>query len=178
MRSLSGKCDHPLDPVERQKGVHFRDDLLRGLVLGVDEQVLDGNARPFQAPASGYRVGAALDVGAAGPVDAIGFDPTTPDWRMWLKAAGVEGVDPARGPRFSNSDHAIQAAVDGAGVALGRTTLATADVAAGRLVLPFELSLPMRPAYYLVLPKAAKRSRKVAAFRDWILAEAAAERAG
>ena len=99
-----------------------------------------------------------------------------PDWRMWLKAAGVEGVDPLRGPRFSHAEHALQAAADGAGVVLGRLTLAAADIVAGRLLLPFELSLPVRPAYFLVLPKASSRPRRVVAFRDWLLAEAARER--
>ena len=93
-----------------------------------------------------------------------------------VKAAGVEGVDPLRGPRFSHAEHALQAAADGAGVVLGRLTLAAADIAAGRLLLPFELSLPVRPAYFLVLPKASSRPRRVVAFRDWLLAEAARER--
>jgi LysR family glycine cleavage system transcriptional activator len=64
------------------------------------------------------------------------------DWSMWLRTAGVEGVDPHRGPRLHSSDHAVQAAVQGEGVVLGRSGLVGDDLAAGRLVRPFTLSLP------------------------------------
>ena len=96
----------------------------------------------------------------------------TPDWRMWLRLAGVEGVDSTRGPRFSGADLALQAAIEGHGVVLGRTSLARGDLAAGRLVRPFELSLPIEFGYFLVFPEAAAERPKVAAFHDWILAEA------
>jgi len=110
--------------------------------------------------------------------DSMAFDPTAPDWRMWLKAAGVDGIDVARGQHYSSGDHAIQAAVTGAGVVLGRQSLAGDDLAAGRLVMPFELCLPVKPAYYLLLPPAMQRPDRVAAFRDWVLAEMAAGRDG
>ena len=42
------------------------------------------------------------------------------DWPMWLRVAGVKGIDPHRGPRFYSSFHAVQAAVQGDGVVLGR----------------------------------------------------------
>ncbi len=108
--------------------------------------------------------------------ESIQFDSTTPDWAMWLKAAGVSGVDASRGAHFSYADHAIQAAINGAGVVLGRHSLAAADIAAGHLVMPFALCLPLAPAYYVVLPEAALERSNVAAFRDWLLAEARAER--
>ena len=65
---------------------------------------------------------------------------------------------------------------NGAGVVLGRHALATDDIAAGTLVMPFELCLPLTPAYYVVLPQAHLQRAPVAAFRDWLLAEAAANR--
>ena len=108
--------------------------------------------------------------------DSMAFDPTAPDWRMWLKAAGIEGVDVSRGQHYSFGDHAIQAAVNGAGVLLGRQSLAGDDLAAGRLVMPFELCLPVKPAYYLLLPPPGQRPARVAAFRDWLLSEIAARR--
>lgn len=96
----------------------------------------------------------------------------TPDWRMWLKMAGVANVDADRGLRFSFAEHALQAAIDGLGVVLGRRSLASADLAGGRLVTPFALSLPIEFAYYLVRPAFEDDRPKVALFRDWILAEA------
>ncbi len=94
------------------------------------------------------------------------------DWRMWLLAAGVEGIDSERGPRFSHSNLLLQAAIDGQGVALGRTPLVANEIAGGRLVKPFELSLPASFAYYIVCPEAAAERPKVAAFREWLIEEA------
>jgi LysR family glycine cleavage system transcriptional activator len=107
--------------------------------------------------------------------DSMSFDDAAPDWRMWLAAAGVEGVDTDRGMRFSQFDLAIQAAIDGAGVVLGFRSLVADDLAAGRLVIPFDLSLPLSFAYYVVAPEATADRPKVAAFRDWLLAEAAVQ---
>ena len=91
---------------------------------------------------------------------------------MWLHSAGVDHVDPHRGPTFLSSDHAIQAAVRGEGVVLGRSALVADELAAGRLVRLFELSLPAGFAYYLVYPPHALKRPNVKAFRDWLIAEA------
>ena len=97
------------------------------------------------------------------------------DWRMWLLAAGVEGIDASRGPSFTDSSMVIQAAVEGQGVALGRSALAAADLATGRLVKPFDISLPAAAAYYVVCPEATAERPKIVAFRDWVIAEAGSE---
>ncbi len=97
------------------------------------------------------------------------------DWRMWLLAAGVEGIDTRRGPTFTDSSMVVQAAVAGQGVALGRSALAAADLAAGRLVKPFDISLPAAVAYYVVCPEATAERPKIVAFRDWVIAEAGSE---
>jgi len=86
---------------------------------------------------------------------------------------GVPGVDPGRGPRFAQTDYAMQAAIEGAGVVLGWRSLAQADLDAGRLTTPFHLPLPMDVAFYLVYPEAAAGRAKLAAFRDWLLPSAA-----
>jgi LysR family glycine cleavage system transcriptional activator len=99
-------------------------------------------------------------------------DVFTVDWIMWLHSAGIDHVDAHRGPTFLSSDHAIQAAVRGEGVVLGRSALVADDLAAGRLVRPFELSLPAGFAYYVVYPQRALQRPCVKAFRDWLVAEA------
>jgi LysR family glycine cleavage system transcriptional activator len=68
---------------------------------------------------------------------------------------------------------ALDAAVDGQGIALARSALAAWDLIAGRLVRPFGLSLEVPYAYWIVCPKAAAALPKVSAFREWLLAEAA-----
>jgi LysR family transcriptional regulator, glycine cleavage system transcriptional activator len=99
-------------------------------------------------------------------------DVFTVDWAIWLHSAGIENVDPHRGPRFLSSDHAIQAAVRGEGVVLGRSALIVDELAAGRLVRPFDLSLPAGFAHYVVCPPRALQRPNVKAFRDWLIAEA------
>ncbi len=95
----------------------------------------------------------------------------TLDWELWLRAAGAEGVDALRGPRFSHANLALQAAIEGQGLALGSESLARDDLAAGRLVCPFDVVLPVNFAYYLVYPEETADRPKIAAFRHWILAE-------
>ena len=98
--------------------------------------------------------------------------PGMPDWRMWLRAAGVKGVDPSSGYAYSDSAMLVQAAVEGQGVAMGRYSIAELDLAAGRLVKPFDLEIPSQFAYYLATPPANLELPRVKAFREWILKEA------
>jgi LysR family transcriptional regulator, glycine cleavage system transcriptional activator len=104
-------------------------------------------------------------------------DPTCPDWRMWLKAAGIGDVDWTRGPRFNQSSLVLEAAISGRGVALAKSTLAKADLAAGRLVNPFGGRFPVEFAYHVVVPPAKSKLPKVLMFREWLMAEAKATEA-
>jgi LysR family glycine cleavage system transcriptional activator len=94
------------------------------------------------------------------------------DWRLWLRAAGAQKVDPTRGPKFDSITLVVQAAISGAGVAIGRRQLLEAEVASGRLAAPFDFELPDECAWYFVAPEAMADQPKVAAFRDWLLREA------
>ena len=96
------------------------------------------------------------------------------DWQMWLRAAGAGEVDAQHGPRFSNAGLALQAAIEGQGLALGSESLAGDELAAGRLVRPFDVALPVNFAYYLVYPEDTAERPKIASFRQWILSEIAA----
>jgi LysR family glycine cleavage system transcriptional activator len=98
------------------------------------------------------------------------------DWATWLKRAGIDDIDPDRGVRLDSATFAVEAAVHGDGVVLGRSALVAADLAAGRLVRPFALAVRPTSEYYVVYPSGALRQRKVRAFRDWLLAEAARDR--
>jgi LysR family glycine cleavage system transcriptional activator len=96
------------------------------------------------------------------------------DWPMWLLVAGLEDIDPTQGPSFTDSALVIQAAAEGQGVALARGALAADDLAAGRLVKPFDITIPTEYAYYILSPKATSHHPKIAAFRTWLLEEAGA----
>lgn len=95
------------------------------------------------------------------------------DWATWLSSAGVKGVNARSGLTFDSYTFAVEAAVQGEGVVLGRTMLVSADLASGRLVRPFKHSLKAHSSFYVVYPPDAIRQRKVKAFRDWLLAEVA-----
>lgn len=107
--------------------------------------------------------------------DALAQDPDGPGWASWLEAFGVEGVDASRGTRFSHTMHALEAAAEGQGVLLAIDRLAAPDVAAGRLVVPFDLRQPLRAGYALVTPRGWLGRPKVRAFRDWLLETATAD---
>ncbi|MHA1529858.1 MAG: transcriptional regulator GcvA [Alphaproteobacteria bacterium] len=102
-------------------------------------------------------------------------DDAAPSWRMWLRAAGIAGVDAERGPRFSIEGMALEAAIAGQGVALASAALVEGDLEAGRLVRPFPTSAsqPTAFSYYLVYPEVKADDPKVMAFRGWVLAEVA-----
>lgn len=99
-----------------------------------------------------------------------------PNWRMWMLAAGIRDFDDARGLHFSQTSLAVQAAIDCQGVALGDSNLVAEDLAQGRLVKPFELSLraPMQFAYHVISPLDTADAPMVKAFREWSLKEAGA----
>jgi LysR family glycine cleavage system transcriptional activator len=102
---------------------------------------------------------------------SMDYDPESPTWEKWLDAAGATGVDASRGTHFSLPDHGLQAAIDGAGVVLGWRSLAVNDVAAGRVVEPFDLTMPLGSSFYLTYPAANSLRPNIAALRDWLMQE-------
>ncbi len=93
-------------------------------------------------------------------------------WAEWFAAAGLPGAEPSDGPRFSNSGLAMQAALDGQGIALGRVALALDDLIAGRLVRLFNIDCFSDAAYHLVCPEGQQQNRKIVAFRSWLVEKA------
>ena len=96
------------------------------------------------------------------------------DWDNWFRAAGRQFF-PSSGPHFSNADHAIDAALSGAGVVLGRSTLVAQDLASGRLVAPFDIAIKPQARFRLLCRPGAEERPAIAQFRDWVLGEMADE---
>src|SRR5262252_9433918 len=94
------------------------------------------------------------------------------EWTRWLRAVGVSDAEVTHGPVLNRASMVIDAAIDGQGIALARTTLAAWDLINGRLVRPFAEALRLSKTYWIVCPKATSNVPKVATFRNWILAEA------
>ena len=97
-------------------------------------------------------------------------------WQPWFAAAGLDWPEPARGPIFNDASHVLQAAAEGQGIALARASLIANDLANGVLVQPFRITVRSPHKYYLVYPPRHANSPKLAAFRQWLMDEIAAER--
>ena len=94
-------------------------------------------------------------------------------WSKWLEAAGIAHAESSQGPVMNRASMVLDAAVDGQGIALGRTTLAAWDLISGRLVRPFNDAMRLSKTYWIVCPKATSALPKIVIFRDWLLGEAA-----
>jgi LysR family glycine cleavage system transcriptional activator len=93
------------------------------------------------------------------------------EWLLWLTAAGLPASLARRpGLIFDLGLMALQAAIDGLGIALGRSPFVEADIAAGRLVTPFDVVLPSEAGFYIVAPEHTADTPKIAQFRDWLIA--------
>ncbi|MEM8688495.1 MAG: LysR substrate-binding domain-containing protein [Pseudomonadota bacterium] len=96
-----------------------------------------------------------------------------PSWADWFASVGLDPAGANRGTRFSSyGDQAIDAAVGGSGVLLGRVGLAATDIQVGRLVCPFGPSIALDLNYYAVCEAGAEETPAIAAFIDWIKQEA------
>lgn len=101
----------------------------------------------------------------------IHVSSTGTDWAFWCRARGVEGLDLEGGLRFDTIQYALNAAIAGLGVALGRRPLIEADLAAGDLVEVLGPAVPAPTAYWLVCAPTALNRPEVRAFRAWIRKE-------
>ena len=104
------------------------------------------------------------------------FTNSTDGWARWLAHVGIGDIDFSRGTLFNQSSMAMDAAVDGQGIALARTALASWDLICGRLVRPFTQALEAPYAYWIVCPRWAADLPKIVTFRDWLLEEAENDR--
>lgn len=101
----------------------------------------------------------------------LAFQPV-PDWAAWGRAANMQG-DWVHGPRFSNADHAIDGALEGAGIVLGRVVLVERYLRNGRLVAPFKIAIRPRARFYFVCPKGHEVSGRVGTLLKWMREEIA-----
>jgi LysR family transcriptional regulator, glycine cleavage system transcriptional activator len=89
-------------------------------------------------------------------------------WALWLKQAGVKTI-PAISLQCDNSLMAFELAAEGAGVALGRTSMLAKDLNSRRLVAPLELAVPIEEGFHLIWRENALRQRNAVQFKDWLL---------
>ena len=92
-------------------------------------------------------------------------------WSIWFEAVGLDYRDAGQGPRYSEGNLLLPAAIAGLGVALARASLVEADLASGRLVELFSRSAPTRYSYFIVYPPGSERFEKIQVFQRWLLAQ-------
>lgn len=101
---------------------------------------------------------------------SIDFVDPPCDWAAWFRAVGVDFA-PGHGSHFSQADHAVDAALAGLGVALGRRSMVVKDIHEGRLAVPVPLALQSSARFRFVCAAGAEDRPQIRAFRDWILEE-------
>jgi LysR family glycine cleavage system transcriptional activator len=93
-------------------------------------------------------------------------------WRTWLRAQGVQHLEAPSGPTFADEGLALQAAIEGVGIALGRSPLIDHDILEGRLVMPFGSRPSEGEGYYLICLDGNEERNDISAFRAWIASKA------
>jgi len=102
--------------------------------------------------------------------DDFSFIKQSSNWNTWFQEQGL-GAPPEGGPRFSQSDHANDAAIAGTGVVLGRYSLVERALRDKHLIAPFPLAIAVTARYRIVCPKGAQRRPQIKAFIDWVQKE-------
>ncbi len=100
--------------------------------------------------------------------------PRPTDWRRWLTTAGLPTLNGARELRFESLNLAIQAAIEGIGVAIGIDALFDEEIEQGRLVRLFHIERRSAHPFQIVYPDGKATDPRLIAFRDWLLEEAGA----
>lgn len=153
----------------------YSDDWSCGISLGngdwpglVTEPLFAADLTPVCTPALAATLGTFADLDHANLL-RVAHSPD--DWPLWLGAAAANQVR-ADGPELGFYGQALQAAIDGVGVAMGIRPYIDDDLAAGRLVAPFDLSVPKGGHWYLVYQQTRAGDPAFGAFRDWIADQA------
>ncbi len=88
-------------------------------------------------------------------------------WAAWFRLAGI-ARSPQPGPSYTDSILIYQAAIQGQGVAIGRSALVDDALTQGQLVRPFDVVRPADYSYWLVMTPSTAESRAATVFRDWL----------
>ena len=118
--------------------------------------------------------------GLSRPSDVLQFDLLhvlgyRDDWHRWFRSVGLSDQKVPGGASFDGSLMALEAAVNGDGIMLGRRPFIDPHLQSGDLVLPFAERHSLTTAYYLRWPESARNRRDVTAVMDWLVEMAAGD---
>ncbi|RED49164.1 LysR substrate-binding domain-containing protein [Aestuariispira insulae] len=122
----------------------------------------------FAACAPGLLAGKGIEDPSGLQAQMLIHDDDGEAWRALFRAAGLTAPDFSRGRFYSDSQLALQAAVDGQGVIAAGSVLAARALIDGRLSVPFGPVIKARHVYCLYYPLHHEKTEKVAAFRRWL----------
>jgi LysR family transcriptional regulator, glycine cleavage system transcriptional activator len=97
------------------------------------------------------------------------------DWGAWLQAAGVPQLAGRAAPQFDSYLLALEAAIEGQGVAMVPHFMVAADLKAGRLVKPFAIEIRQPARWYLACRRERRGDARITRFRDWLATEIATD---
>lgn len=171
---------HPEVEVRIATGGSFnpiRDDWTCGILLGdghwpgyETEALFSADLFPVCAPAMAAKLRTPADLRRR---TLLLVAHALDEWPLWLAAAGAKWRPEKRSPRFDTYALALQAAVDGLGVAMALRPYVADDLVAGRLVAPFKRTVPAGKAWYLLWGPARRDDPALAAFRGWLATQSA-----
>lgn len=135
----------------------------------VAERILEETLTPVCSPAYWKRHGKGLGASELPAATLLHEDRMAVDWRQWLAWSGIRLRAGARHANYSHGSMAIEAAIRGEGIALGRSVLVREDLCAGRLVAPFQsLQANAGRGYDLVYAARNRNDPKIVALRNWL----------
>jgi DNA-binding transcriptional LysR family regulator len=153
----------------------IRDDWTCGILLGdgqwpgyATEQLFSADLFPVCAPRLAAKLRTPADL-RQHPLLQVAH--ALDEWPLWLRAAGLKWRPEKRSPRFDTYALALQAAVDGLGIAMALRPYVVDDLAAGRLVAPFRRAVPAGKAWYLLWRPERSDDPALVAFRAWLIAQ-------
>jgi DNA-binding transcriptional LysR family regulator len=103
----------------------------------------------------------------------IHLHSATEDWSAWADGAGVDGLDLTRGIMVDTIQLAVEAALGGLGVMMGRRPLIDRELADGSLVPACDHAVDAATAYWLVGTPSADTRPDIVAFKRWVIEEVA-----
>ena len=163
---------------------HFSNSEVDAAIAHGNAQAVDGiqadrlmseDLVPVCSPALVRRHGPLHSLNDLKDVTLLQVLPRMGQWRAWMSVAGIDDVDPDRGPTFQSTPLALEAAMAGAGVALTNRRFVASHFDSGRLVIPFQIDLPSDTSYFFLCREADPEDSPARQFRQWLLATIGSE---
>ncbi|RCS24480.1 LysR family transcriptional regulator [Phyllobacterium salinisoli] len=124
---------------------------------------------PVCSPAVAARMDGETGTAALARVPRLSLYTAPEDWSTWLEGAGIGDTNRAITLKFDTYLAALQAALDGQGLAVAPDFLVADDLRAGRLMAPFEAKIPQPGAWYFICRRERVNETRIRQFERWLV---------